>query len=98
VLKRLIQEYLGTSLPPFFLPPPPPLALSLLLTPTSPCIDVAGGPEEWALFSDEIGDAVVLHGKIAVAVLARAGDVKSGAFSIWQSSVNRVAAGVRCLS
>lgn len=55
----------------------------------------AGGPDEWVLFSDEIGDTRVLHGKIAVMVLARMRDVRSGSFSIRQGTVNRVAAGVR---
>lgn len=41
---------------------------------------VAGGPDQYVVFSTEIGDAVLLHGVIALTILARAEEVSSGAF------------------
>lgn len=53
-----------------------------------------GGPEAYACFGREIGDARVLHGLIAVTIFVRARHVREGAFQVQQGAVNRVATGV----
>lgn len=55
---------------------------------------MAGGPDAFRLFGGEIGDKTILHGEIAITVLARAHDVESGAFRLHKFSGHGVATGV----
>ena len=53
-----------------------------------------GGPKAYTLYTNEIGDAVVLHGYVGLTLFVRTADVVSGAFYPHLASVNRLATGV----
>jgi hypothetical protein len=52
-----------------------------------------GGPEEFTLFEQELGDAVMGNGKIALLVFARTGDVAAGLVKLNEAGKGRVTSG-----
>lgn len=55
---------------------------------------MTGGPNAYQLYGSSIGDKTILHGEIALTVLAHADEVASGAFHLHKFSGNSVATGV----
>lgn len=53
-----------------------------------------GGRDAYQLYGSAIGDKTILHGEIALTVLARADEVASGAFHLHKFTGNSVATGV----
>jgi len=59
------------------------------------CVFSEGGEEYYRAFTKELGSRVVMHGVIALLVLARTDDVKEGCFEVLTAPHNTLAAGVR---
>lgn len=55
---------------------------------------VEGGPSEYTMYGQEIGNTSLLHGMIALTIFAKTKDVESGAFNLVDAQVGKLSNGV----